>query len=340
MSRVLVRRAAALSLLLTIAALSQTPRMQTVTLNDVALGMPAMNLTIPAGWNFQGDVVRNVGCSPGDPFAEYRASSPDGSIVVGLMTPFFTAYPPRMAANMNFNGCGMLTQAPPTGKILTSYIVPAIRRGIQSSAPEPVPGIEPMIRSMSGRGNMMINSGGAARVKLSYSQDGKPVEEYIVGITQYTQFQGMPGSISKTLLFTIRAPQGQLDNFVNGIYSQMTLTNLPEWQQRSANLSAAQTRQIQQQGAATRQGIANQAQQNMQQTVDKSNQTVQNIQRTGQVANQVDRNRQQAIDNAAAGTAAYVNNKTAVYHWRQQSTGTTTWTDTPTAPGPGWIQIQ
>jgi hypothetical protein len=127
---------------------------------------------------------------------------------------------------------------------------------------------------------------------------------------------------------------------MKGTYSQILLTNLPAWQQRSANLSAAQTAQIQQQGAATRQGMATQAQQNMQQTVDRSNQTVQNIQRTGQAAMQTDRNRQQAIDNAAAGTAAYVNNKTAIYHWRQTSTGTTTWTDTPTAPGPGWVQIQ
>jgi hypothetical protein len=150
----------------------------------------------------------------------------------------------------------------------------------------------------------------------------------------------MPGGTSQTLIFTIRAPQGQLDAFVNGTYSRMTLTNLPEWQQRSANLTAEQTRQIQAQGAATRQGIAAQAQQNMQQTVDRSNQTVQNIRRTGQTAIAVDRQRQQAIDNAAAGTAAYVNDKTAVYHWRQQSTGNATWTDTPTPPGAGWVQIQ
>jgi hypothetical protein len=331
-----------LSLLAAVVAFPQNarPPMQTVVLNDVALGMPAMHLTIPAGWHFQGEVVRNVPCSPGDPFPEYRASSPDGSIVVGMMTPFFTVYPPQSAGNMNLRGCGMVMPAPPTGKILSAYVVPAIRKGVQASAPEPVPGTEELIRSMSGRGNMMIHSGGAARVRLSYDENGKPVEEYIAGLTQYTQFQGMPGGTSQTVILTVRAPQGQLEAFMKGTYSQILLTNLPAWQQRSANLSAAQTAQIQQQGAATRQGMATQAQQNMQQTVDRSNQTVQNIQRTGQAAMQTDRNRQQAIDNAAAGTAAYVNNKTAIYHWRQTSTGTTTWTDTPTAPGPGWVQIQ
>jgi hypothetical protein len=323
-----------------IAASAQTKSpMQTVSLTDTALGMHAMNLTLPAGWHFQGEVVRNVGCSPGDPFATYRAESPDGSISISMLTPFFTIYPPQSVGRLNFSSCGMVMPAVPTGKLLSQYIVPAIRKGAQASAPEPIPGTEQLIRSMSSRGNMMINSGDTARVHLTYTMNGKPVEENILGITRYTQFQGMPGGSSQTMVFTIRAPEGQLKAFVNSVYPQIKLTNDPEWMQRSANLSAEQTRQIQQAGAATRQGIMNQTQQNIQNTVDRSNQTVQQIQNTGAVSRQVAKDKQQAIDNAAAGTAGYVGDKVVTYHWLQQSTGNKMYTQTPRAPGPGWVQI-
>ena len=120
---------------------------QQVWLGDAAIGMPnAMSMTIPTGWHFQGGIVRNVSCSPGDAFPQLVVSSADGAYSLTIMTPFFTT---SMPTNFNLQGCGTVTQPTTAANILTHYVAPALRKAAQISAPQAAPGWETFLRAAS-----------------------------------------------------------------------------------------------------------------------------------------------------------------------------------------------
>ena len=112
---------------------------------------------------------------------------------------------------------------------------------------------------------MMINSGDGARVHLAYTAtNGQPMEEWIAALTKYTQFVGVNGGTSQSLVTAVSAPQGRLQAVLDGPAKNVDLTPEPAWQQRSQMLAQQQAQGIQQRGAQTRQGIMNDAQAHMQ----------------------------------------------------------------------------
>src|SRR5580698_8662908 len=69
------------------------------TITDPTLdGIKAFTITIPAGWKFQGTVVRGPECSPIS-FPVFRSYSPDGLTEMRLMPAFSWSFHPAIKMN-------------------------------------------------------------------------------------------------------------------------------------------------------------------------------------------------------------------------------------------------
>lgn len=309
-----------------------------VSLRDPGFGMAAYTLEIPVGWKFEGEVRRDVGCSPQDPFAAYRVTSADGLTVIQVMTPFFTAYPAQFALGMDFSRCGVFTPAAPTGQLLTRYIVPAIRKGAEVvGSPEPTPDLQQWRQQSAQQGQFYSTSGDASRVKVAYTENGHAFEEWIVGMTVVTRFK-QGGGFSKTVVGTVRAPKGYLDDAQKNLSWALKLTANPDWAQREQQRQQQSAQQAQANGERTRSGIAAQAQANMNATAARTQQTIDQIHATGAASMNAARNSENARHASAVGTADYVGDRpTTYYRWRNTVTGATQTTNNATSPGPDWV---
>ncbi len=307
------------------------PSRQLVTLRDESLGMPAMTAQIPAGWRFEGAIDRNVSCSPGDAFPHFRAQSPDGSITIQQLIPFFTTDHPMQG----FNQCGVIAQVQPTTTLLSRYIVPAIAPRLHADAPEPIPGTEALVLGMTHFDGRFHVSGDTGRVHLTYtSSTGQPTEEYIIAVTQRFVMPGY-GSNSVTQLKLVSAPAGQIDHVVETIAANLNLTPLPAWQQRDQQLAANARNASDQQGDRTRAAILADGQRNSQRLGAVAAGAVDNINRTGAASMNAAAASEQARHDAAMGTAAHAGDKTVSYKWCDAQ-GNSTYTDTTRPPAYGW----
>jgi hypothetical protein len=308
--------------------------MQRVSLADPAVGIQdAMSLNIPVGWRFQGEIVRNVPCSPGDAFPQMQVSSADGAYSLTLMTPFFTTSQPT---SFDLRSCGMVAPLTSTSNILAHYIVPALRKGAQASAPDAVPDAAEFIQSVNRNSNGMMMSGDAARVHVSYTQNGHAVEEYIVGLTTIARMQGIPGGTTATTVEIYRAPAGQLDAFFQRATTTMVMTTNPQWQQRNAQLVQQAAMQAQQQGEQQRAAILQNGQDAGAAGRAMLASTRNQIQATGQASMDAAARSEAARHTGAVGTADYIGNRlTSVYYFCNANGGRTT-NNNPNSPGPGW----
>jgi len=308
--------------------------MKRVTLADPALGIPdAMSLPIPADWKFEGRIVRDVPCSPGDPFPQMEATSADGTYVLTVMTPFFTTSQPT---DFDLRTCGVVAPLMSTADVLVRYVLPAIRHGAQTSAPEAVPDGDRFVKAVARSANGVIVSGDAARVRVSYTQNGQKVEEYVVGLTTQFRHAGWPGGTSSTLVQILRAPTGRLDEFVKQVASTMQVQPNPDWQQRSEQLAQQAAQQAQQRGNQQRQAIL----QNGQDAGAAGRASLANtraqIQATGQASMDNAARSEAARHAGAVGTADYVGGRpTSIYYFCDGS-GATRTNNNPNPPGPGW----
>jgi hypothetical protein len=308
--------------------------MQQVWLGDSAIGMQnAMSMTIPTGWHFQGAIVRNVPCSPGDAFPQLVVSSSDGAYSLTIMTPFFTT---SMPTNFNLQSCGTVAQPTTAANILTHYVVPAIRKGAQTSAPQSAPGWEPYLRGAGPPSNGFSETRDVSRVHVSYTQNGQAIEEYIVGSESVFRHTGMAGGTSSTTVSIYKAPAGKLDAFYTQAMATINITPTPQWQQRNAQLAQQATQQAQQQGQQQRAAILQQGQDAGAAGRAMLANTRNQIQATGQASMNAAAQSEAARHTSAVGTADYVGNRpTSLYQFCNNSGGRTT-NNNPTPPGPGW----
>jgi ElaB/YqjD/DUF883 family membrane-anchored ribosome-binding protein len=313
---------------------STSGSMQRVSLADPVAGFQdAMSMNLPAGWHFRGEVLRDVACSPGDAYPQFQATSADGSLSMVLMTPFFTS---SMAPSFDMHSCGVVAPLTSTAEILTRYIVPALRPGVQTSAPEPVPGGEKFLQATNKSGNGMSMSGDIARVKLSYSKDGHPVEEYIVAFTTMIRYQGSPGGTSTTTVEIYTAPPGKLDALVHQSETDMQLTPNPQWQQRNMEIAQRSAAEAQQLGEQQRAAI----QQNGEDAGAGGRamlaRTRSSIYATGQASMNNAARSEAARHAGAVGTADYVGDRPTQTYFFCNSNGGRTTNNNPNPPGPGW----
>jgi hypothetical protein len=307
---------------------------QTVWLGDSAIGMPqAMSMTIPTGWHFQGGIVRNVSCSPGDAFPQFIVSSPDNAYSLTVMTPFFTT---SMPTNFNLQNCGTVAQPTTAANILAHYVVPAIRRGAQASAPQSAPGWERFMSGTSPPSNGFSEARNVSRVKVSYTQNGQAIEEYIVGSESVFRHSGMNGGTSTTTVSIYKAPAGKLDDFYTQAMATINITPTPQWQQRNQQLAQQEAQQAQQQGQQQRAAIQQQGQDAGAAGRAMLANTTKQIQATGQASMNAAAQSEAARHSSAVGTADYVGNRgTSTYFFCNNSGGRTT-NNNPNPPGPGW----
>jgi hypothetical protein len=308
--------------------------MRRVSLADPAVGiLDAISLDIPVGWQFRGEIVRNVPCSPGDAFPQMQASSPDGAYSLTVMTPFFTTSQPT---NFDLRSCGTVAPITSSANILTQYVIPTIRNGAQTSPPEAVPEAEKFVRAANRSGNGRTMSGDTARVRVSYTQNGQRIEEYIVGLTTVVRAQGTTLGTTVTMIEIYKAPAGKLDEFFQRASVAMAATANPEWQRRSVQAAQQAAQLVQQQGEQQQTAM----QQNGQDAGAAGRamlaRTRNQIQATGRMSMDNAARSEAARHAGAVGTMNLVGNRpTAVYYFCNGSGGTRT-NNNPNSPGPGW----
>jgi hypothetical protein len=306
--------------------------MQRVSLADPAVGIQdAMSLNIPAGWTFQGGVIRNVSCSPGDAFPQLEVSSPDGAYSFTVMTPFFTT---SMPTNFNLQGCGAVVQLMSSANILTRYVVPNLSKGGQASAPSAPPTAAQFMQAVNGTNNGVSQSGDAARVHVSYGA----TEEYIEGHTITSRMQGMPGGTTATTVLLYKAPAGQLDAFYQRATTTMMVTPNPQWQQRNQQMQQQAAMQAQQQGQRQRAAIMQQGQDAGAAGRAMLANTRNQIAATGQASMNAAAASEAARHTGAVGTANYVGNRPPSTYFFCNASGGRTTNNNPNPPGPGWYR--
>ena len=308
--------------------------MKRVFLPDRALGIDnAMSVAIPADWKFEGRIVRDVPCSPGDAFPQLEATSVDGAYAMTVMTPFFTTSQPT---DFDLRTCGVVAPLMPAADVLVRYVLPAIRRGAQTSPPEAVPEAGRFQKAANRSTPNFIISGDAARVRVSYVQNGQRVEEYVIGLTTQVRHPGFPGGTSSTLVQILRAPSGKLDEFVSQIAVNMQAEPNPEWQQRNQQLAQQAAQQAEQRGEQQRAAILQNGQDAGAAGRAALANTRNQIQATGQASMDNAARSEAARHAGAVGTADYVGGRpTSVYYFCNGS-GATRTNNNPNPPGPGW----
>jgi hypothetical protein len=308
--------------------------MQRVSLADPVVGIQdAMSLNIPIGWKFQGGIARNVPCSPGDAFPQMQIASPDGAYSLTVMTPFFTT---SMPTSLDMRSCGAVAPLTSTANILAHYVVPALRQGAQTSAPEAMPNAEKFIQSVTHSSNGIMMSGDAARVHVSYTRNGQSVEEYIVGLTTTSRMQRIPGGTTATMVEIYKAPAGKLDAFFQQAAATMEATTNPQWAQRNAQLAQQAASHAEREGEWQRAAILQNGQDAGAAGRAMLSRTRDQIQATGQASMDAAARSEAARHTGAVGTADYVGKRpTSVYYFCNASGGRTT-NNNPNSPGPGW----
>ena len=109
----------------------------TVSITDPAYGMKAFNVTIPAGWKFQGTVVPGPECSR-IPMPVFRAYSPDGLTEMRLMPAFNWTFHPAFKGFRPVNGCMNFTGPMSAADFLKHYEEMVVGDGMHVAGPMPV----------------------------------------------------------------------------------------------------------------------------------------------------------------------------------------------------------
>ena len=314
--------------------------MHRVSIDDPMFGASAYSLNIPSGWKFEGSIRHDVSCSPGDAFQTYRLTSPDGKSVISVRAPFFTAYPAQMIQGMNFNGCGVIAQFVPTGQLLTQYVIPQFAPQAHMEPAERLPNVDQWGEQLSFLPGIPDAQQDASRVKISYTEGGQAYEAWIVGLTLFKKVNAQGWGFSKTVIGTVRAPQGHLAEAEANLNWALKLSVNQAWLQQEENRMDQATAQSQARGAQTRQGIAADAQAHMNATNQWSQNTIDSIHRTGAASMKSARDSENARHAGAVGTADYVGDRpTNYYRWRNTVTGATQVTNNSTNPGPNWVPV-
>jgi hypothetical protein len=135
-SRMPTRRAGVITL--TLACLGAVPvgaqSLTTVPITDPAYGITAFNISIPAGWKFEGTVLPGPECSR-IPMPVFRAYSPDGLTEMRLLPAFNWTFHPALKGFRPVNGCLAYTGAMPAQDFLKHYVEMVANNGIHVVGP-------------------------------------------------------------------------------------------------------------------------------------------------------------------------------------------------------------
>lgn len=296
----------------------------THTLMDQAWGLPAATLSAPAGWGFAGGVVHAAGgdCTVTGTSPVMNIESRDGSEGLVIMPALRAQYVSDPATMQPYAAHGCLVATGTTAvDFIKGIVIPKARPGARVLEAGPSPMLEQQVAqaTQQARSSGMPTVFSSARVRISYTRNGRQVEEFVTGMVGCSR-QQTPGtrgfSVDCTAdeLSLLHAPAGELDALA-ARFTSIDMKPNPAWKQRMAqdnqNYQQASANRMQQQNNQNQQN-ANAYLQNNLNTIHNSAQQGQNnvdaIHDIGNRSMAIDRQRQGAIDRSAQGTALSMTN--------------------------------
>ena len=252
-------------------------RMKLVRIVDqhgFARPMTAMTLLIPIDWQFQGNVLVGdaVGCKANLVKLTFRAVSPDGRLGIEMFpsniwhwaddpgTLNILRQSNQQFAQYGKRGCDVM--APMTADAyLRQAVIPSARSGAHVTGTEPMPDAAQRLQEEARQVQQVAATQGrrinirtdAGRVRVNYSMNGQPMEEWFTAMTSSAS-EPMPtmqmGRRGETAYYTngadhifgMRAPQGQLDaqeKFFQLVLSTVTMD--PQWEGMVRQVKAGMT---------------------------------------------------------------------------------------------------
>src|SRR5579863_10615119 len=106
----------------------------TVFITDPAYGIKAFDISIPAGWKFEGTVLPGPECSR-VPMPVFRAYSPDGLTEMRLLPAFNWTFHPALKGFRPVSGCLAYTGAMSAQDFLRHYVEMVANNGIHVVGP-------------------------------------------------------------------------------------------------------------------------------------------------------------------------------------------------------------
>ncbi len=231
--------------------------LSTGTIMDPTLGgMKAFTVTIPAGWKFQGTVVRGPACKP-DSSAVFRAYSSDGLTEMRLLPTFNWSFHPQIKM-ATAAGCLPIQQTLTAAQFLDHFIelIPGGVHviGAMSIAPLYHERVEQVATSLNANSNRTGDrfTVDAAALRVETVNGSFIIEQRIrawVGCTTNSQAGKFSGGGCSAHVDVLRAPKGKLDALIALVDSHDLTkpTGDPQWreaymerqQREGANMLAA-----------------------------------------------------------------------------------------------------
>lgn len=222
--------------------------------------MPAIKVTVPAGWSFDGAILRSS-CGSGEPVLVYRAYSADG--LTGIQSlpqaDWYAAADERVFQQAKTNPCNL--HAPARAADVAPKIATDLRGGAQVEATPPPSAKEAaelrrdrdQAQAFWQRANQQFPPNfrtmqdlDEQRVRIRYGFEGHPVEEMLtvrvnrldLPVSVYSA--GRTGMIQPGVarmvhmivhISSVRAPAGKLDATLGALEQIVNVQVIPEWQE-------------------------------------------------------------------------------------------------------------
>jgi hypothetical protein len=213
-------------------------------MDNSGFGQPveAARFLVPVGWRSEGGIswTSNLGCLYMLVNAQFRFVAPDGITALEVFPTYAwnwydDPYQRQVASQTPMGGSKPCDLAPPAGAVdfLRGKLVPAFRRGAQIVGSEAQPqvaaasqrSLQAYMQQAAAYGIQMQLRADAARVRLNYTMNGQPVEEWITATVQSNRTMGpsataaMQGGMGQSATYVMvttaqigtRAPAGRLD---------------------------------------------------------------------------------------------------------------------------------
>lgn len=229
-------------------------RSQEVT--DPHFEMTAYSVSVPEGWNFDGDIVRAQDCHGGAPSLEYTMASPEGQIVVRRLREMTWSWSSNVQAQRGMK-CGSLDLTS-AADFLVNIIVPKLHES--ATVLEVLPPTEAGQRAIESQREhdqekqsataQVIGMPSAralvdgARVHIAYEENGQQFEEVLMAVVHCSEMlapgSGAPNNRTCTSgggESVIRTPAGNLSRLMADASFQRAAGDVqdnPAWQEQLA----------------------------------------------------------------------------------------------------------
>jgi hypothetical protein len=248
-----------------------------VEVADPQYQMTAYTLEIPSDWKFAGTIARDPGCHAKGPSLKYTAQSADGltGIVVMPGLTWSWSSSPQMQKTMASTHCPAV-DIDSAAAFLINIAVPNLHPDAKVVAvlpllPEGQASLASQLEKERQQNAVMAQQYGqkpqklsldGARVRVQYVHDGKPLEEMLVSVVDcnesttvalYAQPAAQRRTCSARNIVMTRAPQGQLDEFLDSAQYKDIGKTLQANQEWSTRMAADQKAAFQQAMAANNQ---------------------------------------------------------------------------------------